>query len=223
MTQNREFTAKGQHKNSHVDQADTGVHPIPLDAASQQNGGNHGENHPRHAEEGVGEQQACTALTAFIHVGNQERTDGHGDPADQAQHKHRGGEQRDTVADHQSRYGRDHQDKAEAQLRFQRHDFHQPGIQENGDQNTGVKEGKGVAHAGNGELEIVGDITHHHSGDDHQCAGQGVREEADPCELNAIAVSHVWPVNLPRVLHAAKAFAACLHHELIRVMKSKTR
>jgi hypothetical protein len=44
-------------------------------------------------------------------------------------------------------------------------------------------------------VEILGDISHHHSGDDHQRAGKCVGEKADPCELDAIAVSHDWPVN----------------------------
>ena len=98
------------------------------------------------------------------------------------------------MTQHQTRHGGDHQHKTKTQLRLQRHDFHQPGIQEDRDEDTGVEEGKGVTHTGNGQLEVVCDIPHHHPGDDHQRAGQGVGEEADPCELDAIAVSHVWPV-----------------------------
>ncbi|GJK67396.1 hypothetical protein NUBL17187_47630 [Klebsiella michiganensis] len=44
-------------------------------------------------------------------------------------------------------------------------------------------------------MKIICDISHHHPGDNHQRAGQGVGEEADPCELDTIAVSHDWPVN----------------------------
>ena len=136
-------------------------------------------------------------------MGNQERTDRHGDPANQAEHEHGGREQGDAVAQHQPRHGGDHQHKAEAKLGFQRHDFHQPGIQEDRDQDPRVEEGEGVTHAGNGQLEVVCDIPHHHPGDDHQRAGQGVGEEADPCELDAIAVSHVWPVQKKKSAHRA--------------------
>ena len=38
-------------------------------------------------------------------------------------------------------------------------------------------------------MKIICDISHHHPGDNHQRAGQGVGEEADPCELDTIAVS----------------------------------
>lgn len=128
-------------------------------------------------------------------MGDQEGPDRHGDPAHQAENEHRRGEQRQAVAEHQAGHRQHHQNKAKTQLSFQRHDFHQPGIEEDGDQNTGVQKGKGVAHTGNGQMEIIRNVTHHHPGDDHQRAGQGVGEEADPCELNTVAVSHDWPVN----------------------------
>jgi hypothetical protein len=111
------------------------------------------------------------------------------------------------VTQHQPCNGGNHQDKAETQLCFQGDDFHQPGIQE----------GKGVTHAGNGQIEVVCDISHHHPGDNYQRAGEGVGEEADPCELDAIAVSHVWPVKLPVML-----LTAGMQFRLIQVMKSKT-
>ncbi len=99
------------------------------------------------------------------------------------------------MAEHQTCNGTQHQYKAETQLRFQGDDFHQPGVQEDGDEDPGVKKGEGVTHAGNGQVEILCDISHHHPGDDNQRTGKGVGEEADPCELDTIAVSHDWPVN----------------------------
>ena len=194
FAQHRELAAEGENKDRDINQTNAGVHPVPLNAARQKIRGDHRENHPGHAEEGVGEQQTRAALAAFIHVRNQKRTDRHGDPAHQAQYEHGGREEGDAVAQHQARHGGNHQHEAETQLRFQRHDFHQPGIKENRDQDPRVQEGEGITHAGNGQLEVVCDISHHHPGDDHQRAGQGVREEANPCELDAIAVSHVWPV-----------------------------
>ncbi len=89
FTQRRKFTAEGQDENRQVDQADTGVDPVPLNTTRQQEGGDHRKNHPRHAEEGVGKQQSGTALTPFIQLRNQEGANRHGDPADQPQHKHR--------------------------------------------------------------------------------------------------------------------------------------
>ena len=128
-------------------------------------------------------------------MGDQEGTNGHGDPADQAKHEHRRREQRQAMAGHQPDHRQHHQNKAEAQLGFQRHNFHQPGIEENRDQDPCVQEGKSVTHAGNGQIKVIGDISHHHPGDDYQRTGKGVGEEADPCELGTIAVSHDWPVN----------------------------
>ena len=128
-------------------------------------------------------------------MGDKERTNRHGNPADQAQNEHGGGEQSQAVSGHQTRNGENHQHKTKTQLRFQRHDFHQPGIEEDGDQDPGVQEGEGVTHAGNGQIKVIGNISHHHPGDDHQRAGKGVGEEANPCELDTVAVSHDWPVN----------------------------
>ena len=52
---------------------------------------------------------------------------------------------------------------------------------------------KVLAHAGNRQIEIIGDISHHHPGDNNQRTGQCVGKKANPCELDAIAVSHDWP------------------------------
>ncbi len=128
-------------------------------------------------------------------MGDEEGTNRHGNPADQPQYEHGGGEQRQAVAGHQTNDRQHHQDEAKTQLRFQRNDFHQPGVEENRDQDPSVQEGKGVTHAGNGQIEVIGDVSHHHPGDDHQRTGKGVGEEADPCELDTVAVSHDWPVN----------------------------
>ena len=43
------------------------------------------------------------------------------------------------------------------------------------------------------QIEIIGDISHHHPGDNNQRTSQCVGEKANPCELDAIAVSHDWP------------------------------
>ncbi|MNI70493.1 hypothetical protein D3C73_1263100 [compost metagenome] len=100
FTQRRELTAKGQQENGDVHQADTGVDPVPFDATRQQVRGNHRENHARHAEEGICKQQARSTLATFIHLGDQESTNRHGDPADDPQHKHGGGEQRQAMREH---------------------------------------------------------------------------------------------------------------------------
>lgn len=97
------------------------------------------------------------------------------------------------MAQHQTRHGGDHQHKTKNAAAFSANNFHQPGIQENGDQDPRVEEGEGVTHAGNGQLEVVCDISHHHPGDDHQRAGQGVEKKLIH-GLDTIAVSHVWPV-----------------------------
>ncbi len=98
------------------------------------------------------------------------------------------------MAEHQSGDRQNHQDKAKAQLGFQWHNFHQPCIQKNRDQNAGIQKGEGVTHTGNGQMEVICDVSHHHPGDNYQRACQGVGEKANPCELDAIAVSHDWPV-----------------------------
>lgn len=88
FAQHREITAESQDENGDIHQTNTGVDPVPLDAARQQDGGDHRENHARHAKEGVGKQQTRPALTAFIHMGDQEGPDRHGDPAHRAKNEH---------------------------------------------------------------------------------------------------------------------------------------
>lgn len=68
------------------------------------------------------------------------------------------------------------QNKTEDQLFFQRENIHQPHIQENGQQNTGVQKRKGIAHIGYRHIEILGDITHDHTGHDNQRTGQRIRK-----------------------------------------------
>lgn len=121
-----------------------------------------------------------TALTPFIHVGDQEGTNRHRYPAHQTEDEHGGGEDSQVMTEDKAGDGQHHQQEAKAQLGFQRYDFHQPGVQEDRDQNTGIKESKGITHAGHRQIKVLCDVSHHHPGDDHQCPGQGVGEEANP-------------------------------------------
>ncbi len=125
---------------------------------------------------------------------NKEGADRHGDAADHAQYKHTEREDGEIAAGHQTQHRQHHQNKAENQLALQRYDNHQPGVKENRDQNAGVQKGKGIPHTFNRQLEILRDIAHNHAGDDHQRAGQRVREKAYPGKPNTITICHV--VNL---------------------------
>ncbi len=102
FAQRWEFAAEGQKENRDIHQADTSIDPVPFNATCEQEGRDHGENHARHAEEGVGKQQAGATLATFIHLSHQESTNRHGDTTHQSQHKHCRGEQRQAMAEHQS-------------------------------------------------------------------------------------------------------------------------
>ncbi|MNG25752.1 hypothetical protein D3C84_1106520 [compost metagenome] len=100
-------------------------------------------------------------------MGDQEGAYRHGDTADHAKDEHAQREHGQAFANHQPGDSQHHQHKAEHQLTFQRDDFHQPGIEEDRNQNTGVKKGKGIAHAGNRQIKVLCNVPHHHPCDDN--------------------------------------------------------